>query len=129
MQITLTEIIVALIGLAGILGGGWWKFTSDMQRMRHESQTAQRKAALEEMATNTTARLELEKLLMARIDQLQAHIAALEARITTKDARIAELERRVDELEREKDQWELERAQLKGELARLCAERHMGKAE
>ncbi len=113
VQITLTEqIIVAILTCAGTLAVGWFGLRGVI-----------RKSQQEEMATNTTARVELERLLMARIDQLQQHITALEARIAAKDARIVELERRVDELEHEKDEWQTERAQLKAELARLCAQK------
>ncbi len=106
MQITLTEqIIVAILTCAGTLAVGWLGLRGVM-----------RKAQQEEAATNTTARLELERLLMARIDQLQQHIAALEARIAAKDERIQELEKRVDELEGEN-------ARLKAELERICKER------
>ena len=106
MQITLTEqLIMAVMTAAATLGVGWLTLRGVV-----------RKAQQEEMATNATARVELERLLMARIDQLQQHISALEARITAKDARIQELETRVDELE-------AENARLKAELERICKER------
>jgi len=93
---------MALVTAAGTLAVGWLGLRGVM-----------RKAQQEEAATNTTARLELERLLMARIDQLQQHIAALEARIAAKDERIQELEARVDELE-------AENTRLKAELERIC---------
>lgn len=117
MQITLTEqIIVAFVTMAGTLGVGWLTLRGVL-----------RKADQEATATGAIARAELERLLMARIDQLQIHITALEERITLKDARIAELETRVDELEAERDQWKNEAAQLRAELAKICGERQTGK--
>lgn len=111
MQITLTEgIILALITFAGTLVTGWYGFRGML-----------RKADQEATATDATARAELERLLMARIDQLQDHIAKLELRIAAKDDRIQELEHRVDELE-------TENARLRAELARICGERSGGDA-
>ena len=110
---------MALVTAAGTLAVGWLGLRGVM-----------RKAQQEEAATNTTARLELERLLMARIDQLQQHIAALEARVAAKDARIGELEKRVDELETElakhraeRDWWRGEAERLKARLEDLCNER------
>lgn len=105
-------IIVALVVLAGGMVKGWFDLKG-----------ALRKADQEATATGAIARAELERLLMARIDQLQIHITALEERITLKDARIAELEKRVDELEVERDQWKDEAAQLRAELAKICKEK------
>ncbi len=113
----LTEgIIVALIALAGALGTGWFKLRSDI----HNARAATRKVDQEQTATSAIARAELERLLMARIDQLQQHITTLEARVAAKDQRIAELEKRVDELESEN-------ARLKAELAQLCEEKQHGR--
>ena len=106
VDITLTEgIIVAALGLVGVLTGSW--FTARAAAQRVEAERA---------AKDIDAQAAIRADLMKRIDQLQAHISLLEERITAKDTRIAELEHRVDELEGEN-------ARLKTELERICAQR------
>jgi septal ring factor EnvC (AmiA/AmiB activator) len=112
-------IVVALLVLTGGLAKGWF----DLRGMIRKSQQ-------EEMAINTTARLELERLLIARVDQLQKHVRENEEEldaareelhgvreeVATLRAENATLRIRVRDLE-------TENATLRAELKRICAER------
>jgi septal ring factor EnvC (AmiA/AmiB activator) len=112
-------IIVALLALSGALAKGWF----DLRGMIRKNQQ-------DEMAVNTTARLELERLLMARVDQLQKHLQeneqdlkaaqqdlrAMGTEVATLREENAALRGRVRDLE-------TENAALRAELKRICGER------
>lgn len=105
-------IIVALLALSGALAKGWL----DLRGMIRKNQQ-------EEMAINTTARLELERLLMARIDQLQTHLRTNEEALGAVRVEVATLREENACLRIRVRDLEAENAALRAELKRICAER------
>lgn len=113
MQITLPEtIIVALLTCAATLGVGWWRFRGEL-----------RKSAQEEMAINATARLEFERLMMARLDQQNQLLQANERELASVRLEVATLREENAGLRARVRDLETENATLRAELKRICGER------
>lgn len=111
-------VIVALVTGVVTLGGAWWRFRADL-----------RKSAQEEMATNATARLELERLLMARVGQLQKHLQENEEDLKTTRMDLKATQAELDETREEVATLREENAALRGRVRDLETENAALRAE
>ena len=109
---------MAIITAAATLGVGWLGLRGVL-----------RKAAQDETATNTTARLELERLLMARVDQLQKHLQENEEDLKTTRMDLKATQAELDETREEVATLREENAALRGRVRDLETENAALRAE